>query len=229
MAPLSSRVTLPRVLTLLGAAWVSLWACAPPSTLPAPVPLGKTDGLELGGGAVLSAPVGEDCRTDPGASWDTGIVLAAECSPTVEWLADVQHWGLVPLSDQLAVGWMVSGGVGTPGIAGGGVARYDFMKKDTVLIGLQGELGWAWGSIGVPVSGKLGERFWVYTHPSVGYRMNGLVRAPVGLGVELGDALRLDVEAGMGAPFMQGAYTRYESLGGVRPWVGAGVSGRLGR
>ena len=225
----AGAVTLPRVILLLSGAWFSFWACAPPSTLPAPIPMAKGSGVELGGGAVLSAVAGEDCRVPEDAVFDTGIVSGADCQRTIQALPDLAHWGTVPLTDQWAVGWQLSGGMATPGIAGGVMGRYDFTKSDRMLIGPQLELGIAWGSIGLPASVRVGDDLWLYTHPSFGYRMNGLARMPVGLGIPLGERLRLDVEAGFATPLMQATYTRFDSLSGVRTWTGVGLSTQVGR
>jgi len=229
-SPSSSIVsrTLPRVLMLMTGAWFSFWACAPPSTLPAPVPMAKGDPMQLGGGAVVSLVQGEDCRVPDNAAFDTGLYYVPECSPTVEPLADLTHWGTVALTDQWMVGWQAGVGVATPGLVGGAMGRYDFTKNKRMLIGPQLELGFAWGAIGLPASFQVGDKLWLYTHPSVGYRMNGLGRVPVGMALPIGDRLRLDLEAGYAIPYMQGAYTRYDSLTGGRAWFGAGLSTSVG-
>lgn len=218
----------PRLLVLLCGAWFSFWACAPPSTLPAPIPMAKGGGIELGGAGVLSLASGEDCRIPEDAAFDTGRYYVPQCTDTVVPLGDIFHYGVVPLSDQWALGWQVGGGTGTPGLVGGAMARYDFTKNKRMLVGPQLELGVAWGSLGLPASFQVGDKVWLYTHPSVGYRMNGLGRVPVGVGLPIGDRLRLDVEAGYALPVMQGIYTRYESFEGGRTWIGAGLSTRVG-
>jgi len=218
-----------RLLMLAAGAWLSLWACAPPSTLPAPIPLAKSDGVELGGGATVSLGLGEDCRVPEEVAFDTGIIYEPVCERTAVVFPDAAHWGVVPINDQWAVGWNVAVGLGTPGLVGGAMGRYDISKSDRFLIGPQLELGVAWGALGLPASMQVNDRLWLYTHPSVGYRMSGLARAPVGLGLEVGERMRLDMEAGFAVPMMRGTYTSYDSLTGTRTWLGVGLSSRLGR
>ncbi len=67
------RALLPRMILLLSGSWIAFRACAPPSTLPAPVPMAKGDGVQLGGGAVVSLVKGEDCRVPEEAAFDTGL------------------------------------------------------------------------------------------------------------------------------------------------------------
>jgi len=116
----------------------------------------------------------------------------------------------------------------TPRLAGGAMVRYDFTRSKRMLIGPQLDLGMAWGAIGLPASLQVGEKIWLYTHPSIGYRLNGLGRLPVGVGISLRKRLRLDVEAGVGFPVTQGMYTRYDSFTGGRSWLAAGLSTRMG-
>ena len=217
-----------RFVALLAGAWISSWACAPPSTLPAPIPLAKGTGVELGAGVTVSLANGEDCRIAADAALDTRSPYTPTCTPTTLALPDIAHWGMVPVSDRWAVGWQLSAGAGTPGIAGGVAARYDFTRSERMLIGPQLEAGVAWGAIGLPASIRVGDRLWLYTHPSVGYRLNGLGRVPIGMGMPIGKRLRLDVEGGYAVPVMHGLYTRYDAVYGGRSWVSAGLSTRVG-
>ena len=217
------------VVVLVVGLWLPLWSCAPPSTLPAPIPLSRSDGLELGGGAVVSTGLGEDCRLPDEVALDTGIMATPTCEPHVVTLPDIAHWGVLPITEQLAVGWNVSGGMGSPVFAGGAMGRYDLLAADRVLLGPQVEVGVAWASVGLPASMQVNDRLWVYTHPSVGFRIGGRARAPVGLSVEVGERMRLDMEAGLAVAMIRGTLTRYDAIDGPRAWMGVGLSSRLGR
>ncbi len=217
-------------LFLVGAtAWLSPWACAPPATLPAPIPHGKAEGIELGGGLTASGAFSEDCRTTQRVELGTELVGEPSCERTLVVLPDAMHWGVVPLNDQWAVGWQLGGGMGTPGLTGGAMGRLDLAKSDRRLIGPQLELGFAWVALGIPMSLQVNDKVWIYTHPSVGLRINGMARAPVGLALDVGKRLRLDMEGGLTTPVSGGLYTRYDSVYSSRVWFGMGLSGRLGR
>ena len=190
--------------------------------------MAKGSGVELGGGATLSHAQGADCRIPADAALDTGTPYTPTCGASSVLLPDLTHWGMVPLSDRWALGWQVAAGAGSPGLAGGVVGRYDLSKRERLLIGPQVELGFAWGALGLPVSAQVGERVWLYAHPSVGYRINGLARVPVGLGVPIGKRLRLDLETGVAGPITSGIYTRYDGVTGLRTWFSVGLSTRVG-
>ena len=217
------------LLWLLVAAWTTVWACAPPSTLPAPIPMARGDGVLLGGGATVSLAAGEDCRVEDRAAFDSGLPYTPTCSTVLQPMADGASWGVVPLSDRWAMGWQLGAGRATPGITGGAMGRYDFTKSDRMLIGAQLELGAFWASVGVPASFELRDGLWLYTHPSVGLRLSGLGRIPVGVGVPLGTRLRLDMEGGVAYPFAEGLNSRYASVRSPRGWFGVGLSTTVGR
>jgi len=215
------------LLTMLAiAAWLSVWACAPPSTLPAPVPLGKANGVELGGGIAASGAFIEDCRTTESVELGSELVGEPSCERTLVVFPDAAHWGVLPLNDQWAVGWQLGGGLGTPRIAGGAMARLDLAKSERHLVGPQLELGFAWAALGIPASMQVKDKVWLYTHPSVGLRMSGMARAPIGLALDVGKRMRLDMEAGVTIPVSGGLHTRYDSVSSGRVWFGMGLSRR---
>ncbi len=220
---LSYRIT--RMLTLGTASWIAFWACAPPATLPAPIPLGRNDGVELGIGAASSFVSRQDCRYDNGPV-DTANLSEPVCEVNPHVLPDMLHWGLFGVTDQVALGWRTSIGAGTPGIAAGAVARWDWTEGANSLVGPQLEVGIAWASLSFPVSYQVKERMWVYTQPSVGLRQNGTATLPIGLGLPLGRRLRLDIEGGIAGPFRPDALSVFDSYGSYRTWASAGIAFR---
>ncbi len=193
-----------RLLVLAATAWIACWACAPPTSLPAPVPLAKGDGFELGGGATGGLLFEKDCRTTRDES---GATVSYTCDPVLGGTGDIQQWGMVAVNDRRTLGWVVNGGLGSrtyngdPGVSAGFVTRLDLAEAPHRLIGVQAELGWLWVSVGAPVSFQVRDDIWVYTHPSIGLRNPGYLRLPFGVGVGLNERLRLDIEAGASAPF----------------------------
>ncbi|HCH62315.1 MAG: hypothetical protein CL927_14780 [Deltaproteobacteria bacterium] len=230
VAPQPDRVSVSApLLLLLSGVWLTFWACAPPSTLPAPIPMAKGDGVLLGSGASVSLATREDCRIDDAAAFDSGLPYTPTCSTALQPSADGAFWGVVPLSDRWAVGGQLTAGQATPGIAGGVMGRYDFTKNERMLIGAQVELGAFWMSVGVPASFQVRDRVWLYTHPSLGLRTSGPSRIPLGVGVPLGSRLRLDVEGGVAYSFVEEFSSRYASVRSPRGWFGFGLSTTLNR
>lgn len=210
---------LPRLLVLLASAWLAFWACAPPSTLPAPVPMAKGEGVALGGGAV-GGVAWERCE---GPEAERGNCLP-ETVPTV----DLQHWGMGALSDQWALGWTIGGGVGTPGIAGGGMVRFDALATKRALLGPQLEGGFAWWAVGLPMALEVKDGLWLTAHPSYGARAMASLRLPVGLGIALGERSRLDLEAGVGRSVPAPGLGSLVLIQPHRAWIGVGFTGTVG-
>lgn len=217
-----------RVVWVLSGVWMAVWACAPPSTLPAPIPMAKGDGVLLGGGATVSLVPGEDCRIEDAAAFDTGIAYTPTCASVIDPRMDGSTWGVVPLSNRWAVGWQLGAGTTTPGMSGGVMGRYDFSRSERLLIGPQVELGLAWAAVGLPASVQVGDRLWVYTHPSVGIRMSGVGRIPVGVGLPLGSRLRLDLEGGVAYPYTPDFGLDADFRQGPRGWFGVGLNTTVG-
>lgn len=182
------RATSSGILTLIA----TLTGCAPPSSLPPPVPMGADQSLELGGAASLGGLISQRTQTDH---------LGNELSHTVaEPAVGGQLWGDVDLGQRLRLGGtlFLEGYVDT-GVAGGGglFARMRMDHSARSYVGLQVELGWAYGSAGLPVAYEVVDGIWVYTTPSLGFSYRGLLRLPAGFSLALSEQMLFSAELGM--------------------------------
>ena len=109
------------------------------------------------------------------------------------------------------------------------MGRYDFSRSERLLIGPQVEVGLAWAAVGLPASVQVRDRLWVYTHPSVGVRMSGVGRIPVGVGLPLGSRLRLDLEGGVAYPYTPDFGLDEDFRQGPRGWFGVGLNTTVGK
>ena len=84
-------------------------------------------------------------------------------------------------------------------------------------------------AVGLPASLQVRDRLWVYTHPSVGIRMSGVGRIPVGVGLPLGSRLRLDLEGGVAYPYTSDFALDAAFRQGPRGWFGVGLNTIVGK
>lgn len=185
---------LARVCVGLCGAWFTLWACAPPSVVAPMVPMGQGEGWNLGG----AMTGGVQLTTYD--TWDTGDVDVG--APQIVPAFGGQIWAVkererVDLGATLGV--LGSDGEGGPHL--GMVVRPRLIERENLILGLDLQYGFLWGSIGVPVAVRASERAWIYTEPSVGSRYTGICHVPVGVSYKVTDEARLhaEVEYMMGA------------------------------
>lgn len=171
MKPRATAVA--RSLVVLGVAYFVLWACAPATRMPPPVPFDRAGGHEVGLAGSAGITTGTAALTGDGLFWYHGRV-----------------------HELISVGAVAfgGGGSGAPRVGGGGFARFRFFQHPRVFFGLQVAGGFAWGSGGLPLAVRVGPSTWVYTHPSVGLRSYGLLAAPLGVSVAVG-RMRVHAEA----------------------------------
>jgi hypothetical protein len=181
--PTPERVA--RSLAMIAAAYFVFWACAPPTSLPPPVPMAADQAVEFGGAATGGAylTTSRSCPESQGCS--------PELDPTYG--ADAQLWLSTPVGDRGTLGALLFGGTTTV-IGGGGFGRVKLNSSPDSYIGLQGSAGWLWASVGVPLSVRVAGDTWLYTSPSVGFHFTGLVSLPVGVSVHLAEDVLLNAE-----------------------------------
>lgn len=180
---------LPRLCVGLCGAWLALWACAPPSVVAPMVPMNQEKGLDLGaaltGGAQLTNP------QDWGAGeHELGDRYAATAMGGQVWA--VQDMGRVDLGGTF--GLLVPDANGDSGFHLGAMVRPHLVERENLLVGLDLELGVLWASVGLPVSVRASDRAWIYTDPSVGWRLSGICHVPLGVSVQTSDDVRLNAE-----------------------------------
>lgn len=161
------------LVSVVGAAWFALWACAPMSTLPVPGSIGEnTNEFALTGNGTLS--------TD---RYDAYIIAPGY---GVSGQLSYQH-----RFNNLHLGGAVFAGTST--FVGGGVFFGGLYPVGKANLGFQVAAGWMWAEVGMPVTLPLGDTVWLYTEPSIGYRTRFL-RLPIGAGFRLGDHVTLAPE-----------------------------------
>ena len=186
--PLRSRSHMKRslhrcveIVCLIGAAHVVPWGCAPPTTLPPPVPMAE-DATAMTGMALVSGP---------GAA-RPGALLLGGTEPEI----DFTVWG-----HRKRHGGLLLGGVmfaGTTSLLGAGLyARKSFNNSPDFLIGGQFSGGLLWASVGLPFSIRIHGDVWLYTHPTFGYRLATPLFLPLGLSMPAGRG-QISVEATLG-------------------------------
>lgn len=80
------------------------------------------------------------------------------------------------------------------GFHGGVMVRPRRYESDTAIVAWELQLGWAYATLGLPMSFRVGDRAWIYLSPSVGIRPGSAVHLPVGLSLDLGERARLTAE-----------------------------------
>ena len=125
-------------------------------------------------------------------------------------------------------GLLISFGMTSFGAAGTYFRRRIGGLPESVYIGTQLEWGWIWAGAALPVGVRLFD-VWVYMQPTIRYPAYLMAHLPLGLSIELGDTIRLDVQGGVsafglligktspGSPYHERVFT-YGSLGLSNHW-----------
>lgn len=175
------------LLLLLSAS--ALIGCAPPTSMPPPVPMASTD-REIGVAVNGAYPINGD--------------------PIVG--GDVQIWDMQKLGDRVDIGEVVFAGTSSV-VGGGGFLRYRLNNGKGFYFGGQAEIGLGWGGLGLPVAGKIGDKLWLYTNPTFRVVLSDItgdipnltlapqIHLPMGVSLGLGNGFRVssEVNASYGA------------------------------
>ena len=189
---------------------IAWWACAPiVGTMPSPAPLpGDPDAWAYTGTLSYGPTLVEPYCHQQGASCATSL----ELTPSV---------GAVDLAlskrmaERFTMGAHLGGGIGA-GLYLGATSRYFVVDQDTLRVGIEGQFGFLWAAIGVPVAVRLNDNLWLHTAPSVGYRLAHQTRLPVGLSIDQSDGLRLGFEVAGG--YGPNVLADYVDGGTREPW-----------
>lgn len=207
--------TLPRILQVAGLAWIALWACGPPTPVPPPVPFAPTDRSETALYGMASIPARAVCRGD----WepchpprpDLGLTFAKP--GRTKWVWGLEGWA----------GW------NTP-ISGGVSFRRDFLAHEGRVAGVRLAVGGLYGSAGVPLALQATPRLWIYTQPTLALVASGPFQVPAGVGIQLSDRLRMDMDVGWSSVYHQEAAIPDIGGSGFRPparlWAAMGIAYR---
>jgi hypothetical protein len=174
--------------------YFAFWACAPTSTLPPPVPMADQPHGEYYAGL------------GSGLGWNS-------------WPPEGESADLAALNVNAAFGYNLGDGVSSgliaygpgvydlrwaefwPSAGAGAYLRYLATPGQRFATGFNLQVGWLYASAGLPLSGRLGRRVWLWTQPSVVVEPDSLVqpsyRFPLGLSVVLREQRALTVQANL--------------------------------
>lgn len=159
-----------------------LCACAPPTSLPPPIPAAG----DLGLGAQLSG--GWGYRPGPAGEGDQGGVT------------DLSAWGLARL-DRWELGGVAFAGLSSQ-LGGGIFARLPLGGSPRWVVAPQVELGAAWGGLALPAAWSPRPGLWLHSQPALrlgateDQGFTPTVLLPLGLGWERGERVIVLVEGG---------------------------------
>lgn len=150
----------------------SSWACAPAASFrPASAAMGRQDS-EVGMGAVA---IGPRPYVDEATSYIS------------------QFWGTKRISESLKASTVVA--LDTSAAAAGGSLAWLAVREPWITAGLEAEVGYLWGSLGLPVAIPIAGRAHVYTAPRLGTWGKTLTPSiPLGVSVELPRGLAVRAE-----------------------------------
>jgi hypothetical protein len=170
----------------IAACYFAFWACAPTAVIPPPVPFAEDQWAEF----TVEAGLGtNDGAFHWGERWETieegGQVYSRYLG------RGLQPEGQIAFVGQPVRGLSVGGQAYIApsyemdvAVGAGAFARYLFRPSERFAMGVAGQVGWLHAGLGLPVSFRLGERFWLWTQPGAGLDYVGLVTVPLGLSYE---------------------------------------------
>lgn len=145
------------------AALITLTACMPQTSMPPPIPLPEDSRHQVG----LAAS--EMIEVRDGTSY--GLDNARQESLELY----TQH----RLGERFTLGGQATAGMysypvsgrrdGLPFASFGAQVRFSAYETERLALGVSLGGGWIYGQLGAPVALRLGQRFWLGTHPSVHY------------------------------------------------------------
>jgi hypothetical protein len=149
--------------------------CAPLASLRPAAPFGEGHDKEIGLGAAAVAPrryVDE------------------------EWLHAGQMWFSVDAKSWLRLSAISAFDAEAVAVGGGATAR--LVRADRFAGGVEAEVGYGWGALGIPMAVRLFDQTWVYSTPRVSnFGVDPALFIPVGASVHLygGSFLRLEYQS----------------------------------
>lgn len=173
------NVAILRLLTLIIAAYFSLWACAPPGVIAPLTPSDLPAQNEFGVTTMV------DSQYDPDILAPMGMSLYwVHPTPKVDILG-IFGGGLYGMDS----------GYGFPfSLAAGGGVRWPLMRSERSASAVQLTGGFLWASVALPMSYRISPALYLYSAPEFGLNAAGVLRAPVGLSVALGRGVHLNLD-----------------------------------
>jgi hypothetical protein len=164
----------------IAACYFVFWACAPTAVLPPPVPFAEHQAGEL--------------------SAEVGVGAADGYFGTENLIPQVQLAIMGDRGKDFDIGGHLFVGRGgddyIPVNAGLGVVfRHLGRPSERFAWGIAIQMGWLYGTVGFPVSVKLGRHLWLWTQPGGGLDPWGVVHFPVGMSLETRGGTLLSLQA----------------------------------
>ena len=77
----------------------------------------------------------------------------------------------------------------------GGALRVDALRADRLALGVETEVGFAWGGVSMPVAARVFDQTWIYSGPRLGtWGLDPIFGVPVGVSARVVDGLILRAE-----------------------------------
>lgn len=88
------------------------------------------------------------------------------------------------------------GAFDTDAFAAGGAVRLNIVREELVAFGVEGELGYAWAALSLPVALRLFDESWIYSAPRLGtWSTDGIFSVPLGVSLRIYEGFALRGEA----------------------------------
>lgn len=183
--------------------YFALWACGPALSGPPPVPMaeGRVDevGLSPHLGVAWPEPAEPVTTATPSAPPPPRTGLTLDCAQPLQATCagpSGQLWYRHRF-ERFDVGGVLFGGRPTL-IGAGALFRWRFVEEPGVIVALQADGGFLWGSLGVPVAWAITDRTWLSLHPQVAFKTWSPLRLGTGLTHTTRDGLLLGLELAAG-------------------------------
>ena len=132
----------------------------------------------------------------PGKKLEVGAGAAA-VSPrpyvTEDWQAAGQVWATGNTSSLITLSAI--GAFDSDALAAGGALRVNLVRDSRLAFGVEGELGYAWAALSLPVAVRLFDESWVYSAPRLGtWSSDPIFGVPLGLSLRIYEGFSLRAE-----------------------------------
>lgn len=139
-----------RALTAITVVYHTLWACAPVTTLPPPLPMAKGD-TNIGGGLI-------------GGAFD--LNAQTRSVDDLQGHINAQGWASVAVTDWLDAYWTGFLGSSSGGGTGAGL-HVDVLELERLSLGVQASGGFAYYAASLPVAVTVTDQLILYTNPGI--------------------------------------------------------------
>ncbi len=210
------RHPLPTLICGIAIGYFALWACAPPTMLPPPLPAAPGE-MRIGGAI---GPSGQIYRSES----------CPRCPPSQLYVdpgGAAQAWFMRRFGQRFDVGWSLYGAYWHEWAGGGGgsgFVRFGLVETDRLYVGAQADLGWLYARAGVPIAARVAEGVWVTTGPALVAGMLGPLQVPLGLSFEIGDRCVASTELSVHPYLLDLGYIGYTTT-----TLSLGATWRLGK